>query len=130
MNMKEGSLQKIQHFYWLGRKYEEEDNIEKAIESYMEYSTHLADKDKHIPHQWISGFYEKLGESEKSLNHLEEFVKGCTPKKAAEIYKQIGEKYLELNMIEKAISSFENAIENNSNIGVKTTLDDLKNGLL
>lgn len=130
MNTNQTAIQKRQHFYWLGRKWEDENDIPKAIEAYKEYSTHLAEEDKHIPHQWISKFYDQLGSSEKSLFHLEEFAKGCTPPKAAEVFKEIGEKYLELNSIEKAVSSFESAIENNPNIGIKKKLDELKNSLL
>lgn len=130
MNTNQSVIQKRQHFYWLGRKWEEENDILKAIEAYKEYSIHLADEDKHIPHQWISKFYDQLGNPEKSLIHLEEFAKGCTPPRAAEVYKEIGEKYLGLNSIEKAIINFENAIGNNPNIGVKKKLDELKSSLL
>jgi tetratricopeptide (TPR) repeat protein len=130
MNTNQTVIQKRQHFYWLGRKREDENDIPKAIEAYKEYSTHLAEGDKHIPHQWISKFYDKLENPEKSLIHLEEFAKGCTPPKAAEVFKEIGEKYLELNSIEKAVINFENAIENNPNIGIKKKLDELKNSLL
>jgi hypothetical protein len=54
----------------LGRKWVDENDIPKAIEAYKEYSIHLAVEDKHIPHQWISKFYDKLGNQEKSLIHL------------------------------------------------------------
>lgn len=130
MNTNQSAIQMRQHFYWLGRKLEQENNIPKAIEAYKEYSTYLADEDKHIPHQWISKFYDQLGNQEESLIHLEKFAKGCTPQKAAEVYKEIGEKYLELNSIENAVTNFENAIKNNPNIGVKKKLDELKNSLL
>jgi tetratricopeptide (TPR) repeat protein len=90
----------------------------------------LAEGDKHIPHHWISKFYDQLGNLEKSLLQLEEFVKVCTRPKAAEVYKEIGKKYLVLNCIAKAVLSFESAIENNPNIGIKKKLDELKNSLL
>lgn len=130
MNTNQTAIQKRQHFYWLGQKLEDENDIPKAIEAYKEYSTHLAEGDKHIPHQWISKFYDQLGNIEKSLFHLEKFAKGCTPQKAAEVFKEIGEKYLELNSIEEAVLSFESAIENNPNVGIKKKLDELKKDLL
>jgi len=130
MNTNQEEIQKRQHFYRLGQQREKENDIPSAIEAYKEYSTYLANGDKHIPHQWISKFYNKLGNPEKSLIHLEEFARGCTPPKAAEVFKEIGEKYLELKSIEKAVLNFENAIKNNPNIGIKKKLDELKNRLL
>lgn len=129
MNQGQNALKKRQEFYWLGRKFEEENDLQQAIEAYKTYSTHLAEEDKHIPHQWISKLYDQLGETGKSLFHLEEFAKGCTPPKAAEVYKELGEKYLQTESIQKAISNFENAIANNPNIGVKKKLDELRNSL-
>lgn len=123
-------IQKRQHFYWLGRKHKKNGDLEEAIDDYLTYSTHLELKDEHIPHQWVSGFYSQLGDVENSLLHLEVFAKGCSPPKAAVVFKEIGEKYLELNIIEKAVSNFENAIKNNPSIGVKKKLDELKNSLL
>ncbi len=122
-------IRKRQHFYWLGRKHKENGDIEEAIDAYLTYSTYLDPNDEHIPHQWVSDFYSQLGDIENSLFHLEVFAKGCSPPKAAEVYKEIGEKNLELNSIEKAVLNFENAIENNPNIGVKKKLDELKNSL-
>lgn len=123
-------IKKRQEYYWLGRKYEEENDLPQAIQAYLTYSSHLAEVDQHIPHQWISKFYEQLGDIEKSLFHLEEFAKGCTKERAAKVYKEIGEKYLAINSTEKAISNFEQAVRNNPSIGVKKKLDELKNSLL
>jgi tetratricopeptide (TPR) repeat protein len=125
MNTEHSIIKKRQHYYWLGMKWENENDLPKAIEAYKTYSTHLAEQDKHIPHQWISKFYEQLGDTEKSLLHLEKFAEGCTPPKAAEVYKSLGERYLTIHSIEKAVWNFENAIENNPNIGVKKKLDEL-----
>lgn len=129
MSHEQNAIKKRQESYWLGRKYEDENDLPKAIEAYKTYSTHLAEEDKHIPHQWMSKFYDQLGETEKSLFHLEEFAKGCAPPRAAEVYKELGEKYLTIYSIEKAVSNFENAIANNPNIGIKKKLDELKNSL-
>lgn len=129
MEVNQSEIQKRQEFYWRGKKFQEEGNYTEAIESYKIYSNHLSNVDKHIPHQWISGFYEILNEKEKSLFHLEKYAQGCTPLTAAEVYKEIGEKYLELNVIHKAVTNFELAIKNNANIGVKTKLKELKNRL-
>lgn len=130
MNLYKTVLQKRQYYYWLGRKWKDENNIPKAIEAYEEYSNHLAEDDKHIPHQWISKLYAQLGNYEKSLIHLERFAKGLSPLNAADVYKEIGEKYLILNIVDKAVLNFENAIKNNPNIGIKKKLDELKSGLL
>jgi len=130
MEVNQSEIQKRQEFYWLGRKYQEQGNYTEAIEAYKTYSTHLADEDKHIPHQWISDFYEKLGKKEKSLFHLGKYAQGCTPPRAAEVFKEIGEHYLLINSIEKAVTNFENAIKNNPKIGIKKKLDNLKNSLL
>lgn len=130
MNTNQQDIGKRQHYYWLARKHADEKDIVTAIVAYTEYSMHLADEDKHIPHQWIAEFCEQLGDLEKSLYHLEEFAQGCTPPKAAEVFKEIGEKYLVLNNREKAVLNFEKAIINNPNIGVKKKLDEIKNSLL
>jgi tetratricopeptide (TPR) repeat protein len=127
MSISKTDIQYRQHYYQLGRKYEDESNLPKAIEAYKEYSNHLAYKDKHIPHQWISKFYYQIGNIEESLFHLEVFAKGCTPPKAAELYKEIGAKYIEINEIDKARTCLDFAIEKDPNIGVKKLLDDLKN---
>jgi len=34
MNTNKTAFQKRQHFYWLGRNWEDENNIPKAIEAY------------------------------------------------------------------------------------------------
>ena len=130
MDTIQNPIKKRQELYWLGRKYQDEGNYPEAIEAYQAYSAQLEEEDKHIPHQWISSFYEKLGEKEKALVHLEGFAKGCTPPKAAEVYKEIGEKYLALNNIEKAVINFEKAIAKDPKIGVKKKLEELKNSLL
>lgn len=130
MNTNQNLVLNRQKYYWQAKKYEEEGNLLEAIEAYKVYLTHLADEDKHIPHQWISDFYKRLGEKEKSLIHLEKFAQGCTPPKAAEVFKEIGEKYFEINAIEKAVINFEKAIYYNTNIGVKKKLEELKNSLI
>jgi len=127
MNTEQSIIKKRHHYYFLGRKFEKENNLPKAIETYKTYSTHLADADKHIPHQWISKFYDKLGETKKALLHLEEFAKGCTKPRAADVYKEIAERYVEINDTQKAILNFERAMEKNPVIGVKKKLDELKN---
>ena len=40
----------------MGRKYVDENDLPKAIEAYKTYSIHLAEGDKHIPHEWIAKF--------------------------------------------------------------------------
>jgi hypothetical protein len=103
MHPEQNTIQKRQHFYWLGRKWEEKNDIPKAIEAYKEYASHLAESDKHIPHQWIAKFYDQLEMPIESVTHLEQFAIGCSSQRAAEVYKEIGEKCLELNLVKRAI---------------------------
>lgn len=129
MKSAQSIIQLRQHYYWLGRRYHEEGKIPEAIEAYKEYSTHLDEKDQHMPHLWISNYYKELGDVQKTLKHLEIYAAGCTPPRAAEIYKDLGEKYLVLDAIEKAIQCYELAIKNNSNIGIRKKLTELKSDL-
>lgn len=121
------NLQNIQKYYWEGRAYEESHNYKEAIAAYITYSSYLSESDQHIPHQWISKLYSKLNQVERALEHLEIFADGCSPPRAAEVYKEIGSQYLEINRSEQAIKAYENAIQNNPNIGVKKQLESLKN---
>lgn len=121
-----GIFQRRYHYYWIARNWQDQGNLSKTIEAYKEYATHLAKKDQHIPHQWISRFYEKLDKPKESLYHLELFAEGCASPRAANEYKTIGERYLSINAKEKAILNFEKAIKINPQIGVKTILKNLK----
>lgn len=75
MNTSPSQIQKRQQFYFLGKKHEDEGNFLDAIEAYKIYSTHLEESDKHIPHQWIFEFYEKLGELENPYSTLKNLQK-------------------------------------------------------
>ena len=109
--MKNKSIKARQHYYFLGRQYAEENKIEKAIETYKIYSTHLAEENEHTPYHWISTLYDKLGEKEKSLDSLSQYAKGCSSPKAADLYKEIGKSYIDLNLVDKAIISFEKSLK-------------------
>lgn len=115
-----------QKYYWEGRNLQEQGQLLEAIEAFKIYASYLPEEDQHIPQQWISELYDHVGENEQALIHLEAFARGCSPPRAAEVYKAIGEKYLSIHSVEKAISSFEKAIENNPNIGIKKKLEELK----
>ena len=127
VNMSE--IQKRQHFYFKGREEAENGNLTKAIESFIEYGKVLAEKDKHIPQLWISEYYTQLGNEILSLEHLVYYAQGCSEAKASEVYKDIGEKYYEINQREKALQYFEYATTINPNIGVKTLIQKIKDEL-
>lgn len=112
--------------FWLGMSYERENNLQKAIDTFLLYADALAPKDRYLPHIWISGIYNKLDQPTQALFHLEEFARGCSENRAALIWKDIGKKYLEINDLKKAIYSFEEAIKHDDTIGVKKLLDHLK----
>lgn len=126
MGANQDLILKRQHYYWIGKNCEKVNNVQGAIEAYIEYAKHLDEADKHVPQKWISNLYSSIGRKRESLNHLKKFAIGCSPPKAAEVYKELGEKYIEQNNIVKAISSFELALKNNPNIGLKSKLEELK----
>jgi hypothetical protein len=76
------------------------------------YSNVLASKDKFITHKWISKLYDELNDPRKAIFQLVEYVKGCSESKSATIWKEIGERYITFNEFEKAILSFQEAINN------------------
>jgi len=126
MSQLENAIKKRQKFYWLGRNLDDNGDTTGAIKAFETYATYLLKEDEYIPHQWISKLYDKLGEKEKSLSHMERFAGGCPPPRAAIVYKEIGERYLTLGNTEKAISNFESAYEITPKIGVKSKIEKLK----
>ena len=125
--MKNKSIQARQHYYFLGRQYAEENKIEKVIETYKIYSTHLAEENEHTPYHWISTLYDKLGEKEKSLDSLSQYAKGCSLSKAADLYKEIGKSYIDLNLVDKAIISFEKSLKIDPENALIKKVETLKN---
>jgi tetratricopeptide (TPR) repeat protein len=121
------NIQQRQYYFWLGRQREDEKDLSGAIEAYVIYATHLAPQDKHIPHGWISSLYEMLGDDEKAMSHLSQFAAGCSQKKAAELYKELGYRHLALNNIDDTIHFFKLALSNDLTIGVRTKLNELLN---
>lgn len=122
------SIKKRQFYYFQGSEYERGNQLEKAIKSYLDYSGVLSKEDQHIPHQWISKLYEKLGDKENSLIHLELFADGSTDARKSEIYKEIGEKYELMERYEKALEFFQKATSINNQIGLKTKISKLQKG--
>jgi len=123
------STKKRQFYYFQGSEYEKENQLENAIKSYLDYSGVLSEADQHIPHQWISRLYEKLGDKEKSLVHLEVFANGSTDARKSDVYKEIGEKYELLERYEKALECFQKATAINNQIGLKTKISKLQKKL-
>jgi tetratricopeptide (TPR) repeat protein len=115
-----------QSYYFQGRAFEKENQLEKAINSYLDYSTTLSIEDQHIPHQWISKLYERLGNKEKSLIHLELYSRGEKDAKKSEIYKEIGEEYESMGNHEKALDFYLKATNKNNQIGLKTRISKLQ----
>jgi len=129
MEIEYKEINKRYELFWEGMGFEKENNLQKAIETYKAYADSLAFLDKHIPHLWISGFYDRLDQPLQAIHHLDFYAKGCSKLKAAEIYKEIGIRYYKLSEFEKAIYFFELASSNDLNISVKKNLVNAKNAL-
>jgi hypothetical protein len=76
MNTEFKDIDKRYDLFWLGMKYEKENNFQQAIETYLLYSEALAFENRFIPHIWISGLYDKLILPSKAIYHIEQHVKG------------------------------------------------------
>ena len=139
MNTEFKDIDKRYDLFWLGMKYEKEDNFQQAIETYLLYSEALAFADRYIPHIWISVLYDKLNLPSKAIYHIEQHVKGYIEWKASihnkdlskskigELYKDIGKRYLVINELENAIHAFELALSYDENVSVKKLIDNAKN---
>ena len=139
MNTEFKDIDKRYDLFWLGMKYEKENNFQQAIETYLLYSEALAFADRYIPHIWISGLYDKLNLPSKAIYHIEQHVKGYIEWKASidnkdlskskigELYKDIGKRYLVINELENAIHAFELALSYDENVSVKKLIDSAKN---
>lgn len=118
-----------QHFYFLGRKEEEANNPEAAIDAYKQYSGYLQPEDQHIPHQWIGKLYAHLEDPEKEALHLMKFAEGCSDQKAAEEFKKAGQCYEEkVGDVKKALECYQKAVERSSSIGLKKKIQQLEEG--
>ena len=139
MNTEFKDIDKRYDLFWLGMKYEKENNFQQAIETYLLYSEALAFADRYIPHIWISVLYDKLNLPSKAIYHIEQHVKGYIEWKASihnkdlskskigELYKDIGKRYLVINELENAIHAFELALSYDENVSVKKLIDSAKN---
>lgn len=139
MNTEFKDIDKRYDLFWLGMKYEKENNFQQAIETYLLYSEALAFADRYIPHIWISVLYDKLNLPSKAIYHIEQHVKGYIEWKASihnkdlskskigELYKDIGKRYLVMNELENAIHAFELALSYDENVSVKKLIDSAKN---
>lgn len=139
MNTEFKDIDKRYDLFWLGMKYEKENNFQQAIETYLLYSEALAFADRYIPHIWISVLYDKLNLPSKAIYHIEKHVKGYIEWKASidnkdlskskigELYKDIGKRYLVINELENAIHAFELALSYDENVSVKKLIDSAKN---
>ena len=141
MNTEFKDIDKRYDLFWLGMKYEKENNFEQSIETYLLYSEALAFENRFIPHIWISGLYDKLHQSSQSIYHLEQYVKGYiewkasieykdfSKEKVGKLYKEIGKRYVVINELENAIHAFELALSYDKNVSVKKLIDNAKNKL-
>lgn len=139
MNTEFKDIDNRYNLFWLGMKYEKENNFQQAIETYLLYSEALAFADRYIPHIWISVLYDKLNLPSKAIYHIEQHVKGYIEWKASidnkdlskskigELYKDIGKRYLVINELENAIHAFELALSYDENVSVKKLIDSAKN---
>ena len=139
MNTEFKDIDKRYDLFWLGMKYEKENNFQQAIETYLLYSEALAFADRYIPHIQISVLYDKLNLPSKAIYHIEQHVKGyiewkvsidnkdLSKSKIGELYKDIGKRYLVINELENAIHAFELALSYDENVSVKKLIDSAKN---
>ena len=139
MNTEFKDIDKRYDLFWLGMKYEKENNFQQAIETYLLYSEALAFADRYIPHIWVSVLYDKLNLPSKAIYHIEQHVKGYIEWKASidnkdlskskigELYKDIGKRYLVINELKNAIHAFELALSYDENVSVKKLIDSAKN---
>jgi tetratricopeptide (TPR) repeat protein len=139
LNTEFKDIDKRYDLFWLGMKYEKENNFQQAIETYLLYSEALAFADRYIPHIWISVLYDKLNLPSKAIYHIEQHVKGYIEWKASidnkdlskskigELYKDIGKRCLVINELENAIHAFELALSYDENVSVKKLIDSAKN---
>jgi tetratricopeptide (TPR) repeat protein len=139
MNTEFKDIDKRYDLFWLGMKYEKENNFQQAIETYLLYSEALAFADRYIPHIWISVLYDKLNLPSKAIYHIEQHVKvyiewkalidnkDLSKSKIGELYKDIGKRYLVINELENAIHAFELALSYDENVSVKKLIDSAKN---
>ena len=121
MNTEFKDIDKRYDLFWLGMKYEKENNFQQAIETYLLYSEALAFADRYIPHIWVSVLYDKLNLPSKAIYHIEQHVKGYIEWKASihnkdlskskigELYKDIGKRYLVINELENATLNHRNS---------------------
>lgn len=84
-------------YYRLGQEAEKIKDYSKAVEYYQEYSSHLADKDKHIPYLWIHELFLKQSDHENALKYLLQFCEGCSMPNAAKILKEKSKEYEVVN---------------------------------
>lgn len=120
------SLKMRQQYYFEGRAFEAAGDLEAAINAYEQYSNWLKEEDRHIPHQWISELYERLSMHEVSLKHLSLYAEGCTPPRAADVFKEIGAAYERLNQFDNAMEAYESAIRKNPKMGIFKRMDEIK----
>jgi predicted negative regulator of RcsB-dependent stress response len=67
-----------------------------------------------------------MGNEIESIKHLERYAIGCSDPKAAEIYKECGDGYLNLGKDDKAVSNYKLALEKNPKSPVKSKIQALQ----
>ena len=126
INFNYDAIKMRQHYYFLGRKAAQVNDYQSAIDAYSQYSEWLEKEDQHIPHQWIAKFYTKLNNDNLALSHLNRFAKGCKGKQAADVFKEIGQKYEEMKQPEEALTAYKNAVKVYPQIGLKSKIEQLE----
>ncbi|HZV68878.1 MAG TPA: hypothetical protein VFG10_05010 [Saprospiraceae bacterium] len=125
-NLNDPRTGKRQEYFDLGRTHENKLDFISAIDAYKLYLTFLNESDQHIPQQWISILYEKLGNKADSLIHLALFADGCSKPFGAEIFREIGEEYEKIDFFNDALHSYNKSIALNPKIGLKMKILSLQ----
>lgn len=91
-------------YFQLGRKAEEMNHLENAIDHFLKYMEYLDEKDKHIPNLWIYKNYLKLNNFSKAEEFLYKYCEGCSYPYAHTILKNEVSKMNIMSQREMAIN--------------------------
>lgn len=119
-----------QRHYLAAMTCEERGDWIGAIAAYETYCACLAEEDRYIPHQWIAKIQQAMGNTRGAIEHLLLFAQGCTPLRAAEVYKEVGFLYEQLGERRLAIEALERAGKANPRMGLGKIVAELREEVL
>ena len=112
--------------YQKGRKLESKAQFEEAINTYIEYSDSLSEKDQFVPYYWIAKLYSKIGKDEESMKARIKYALGCTPAGTAKLLTEIGNEYEKLNRYKEAIECYQIATDRHDKTDMTSKIEKLK----